>query len=618
MSDDTTSRTAKPERVPNADALFPLEYEKTSGPQTFELGLVLGGTVSAGAYTAGALDYLLQSLDAWYNPGPGESVLHDVTIRITAGASGGAVCGAMLAIAANRKITPIKDPANVSAGNNPFWDIWVDQLDIAGLTTASDLAGDNPPLTSLLNSDVLDEGAEKLVAFANTAPNVKRPYLEDPFRLVVTLSNLRGVPYRMEANGWADSPGSCVVAHNDFARLVSSSNPTMEKFVRPDEFWVVPSGDPGSDPSRIDWKQFARFALASGAFPIGLKARELVRPPQHYLYRPFPDFDTQTKQTVLRWLDPAWELLLPPDGTIPPYTFTTVDGGMFNNDPISLTRTWLAGLAAHNPRDAKSADRAVFLVDPLASQHDNNSCKDNLKNDDLFGILMPLITGGIGGARYLTSDLLLMSDPGIFSRFQLVPMRKNPSGPDSKPVVGDEAIIGSRLGAFAGFFSKEFRVHDFMLGRVNMQSYLRRVFVLHKSNPLFQHWRLGDMVRWAVTRDGQPQPNIGDDDCYLPIIPERGFAVGLDMDEGIPWDKVPWPTTPLDMDTAKGLIESRLLKVIQRARQIEVPGVKGWLFGLLADNAIAEAIAKDIVSKLRDELSTLGLIKASDTTATPS
>jgi hypothetical protein len=33
--------------------------------QTFELALVLGGTVSAGAYTAGALDFLIEALDCW-------------------------------------------------------------------------------------------------------------------------------------------------------------------------------------------------------------------------------------------------------------------------------------------------------------------------------------------------------------------------------------------------------------------------------------------------------------------------------------------------------------------------------------------------------------------------
>jgi len=33
--------------------------------KTFELALVLGGTVSAGAYTAGALDFLIEALDCW-------------------------------------------------------------------------------------------------------------------------------------------------------------------------------------------------------------------------------------------------------------------------------------------------------------------------------------------------------------------------------------------------------------------------------------------------------------------------------------------------------------------------------------------------------------------------
>ena len=36
------------------------------GPaDTFEIGLVMGGAVSAGAYTAGVLDFLFETLDAW-------------------------------------------------------------------------------------------------------------------------------------------------------------------------------------------------------------------------------------------------------------------------------------------------------------------------------------------------------------------------------------------------------------------------------------------------------------------------------------------------------------------------------------------------------------------------
>ena len=32
---------------------------------TYELALVLGGTVSAGCYTAGIFDFLLEALDTW-------------------------------------------------------------------------------------------------------------------------------------------------------------------------------------------------------------------------------------------------------------------------------------------------------------------------------------------------------------------------------------------------------------------------------------------------------------------------------------------------------------------------------------------------------------------------
>jgi hypothetical protein len=45
------------------DELF---HENLKVPKgTFELGLVLGGTVSAGAYTAGVLDFLIEALDCW-------------------------------------------------------------------------------------------------------------------------------------------------------------------------------------------------------------------------------------------------------------------------------------------------------------------------------------------------------------------------------------------------------------------------------------------------------------------------------------------------------------------------------------------------------------------------
>lgn len=70
---------------------------------TFEIGLVLGGTVSAGAYTAGALDFLLEALESWYTDAPP----HKVILKTVAGTSGGAVCSAILGLLSSRKVPHI-------------------------------------------------------------------------------------------------------------------------------------------------------------------------------------------------------------------------------------------------------------------------------------------------------------------------------------------------------------------------------------------------------------------------------------------------------------------------------------------------------------------------------
>ena len=69
---------------------------------TFELGLVLGGTVSAGAYTAGALDFLIEALDCWEAVrGQPDTPQHRVVVKVITGTSGGGVNAAIAARALN-------------------------------------------------------------------------------------------------------------------------------------------------------------------------------------------------------------------------------------------------------------------------------------------------------------------------------------------------------------------------------------------------------------------------------------------------------------------------------------------------------------------------------------
>src|SRR5919197_2993555 len=76
---------------------------------TFQIGLALAGAISAGAYTAGVLDFLFQALDEWEkqrgNPGIPD---HRVGLKVVAGASAGAITGALGAVALARGLYPQK------------------------------------------------------------------------------------------------------------------------------------------------------------------------------------------------------------------------------------------------------------------------------------------------------------------------------------------------------------------------------------------------------------------------------------------------------------------------------------------------------------------------------
>ena len=129
--------------------LFP-EVTEDPPPRTFELGMVLGGTVSAGSYTAGALDYLLEALEAWHAD---PEAPHRVVITTAAGTSGGAVCASILGLLSSRVVphvakdeTPPGQEANPVATMNPLWDLWINDFQIAKLLQTDDLGQDAVPV----------------------------------------------------------------------------------------------------------------------------------------------------------------------------------------------------------------------------------------------------------------------------------------------------------------------------------------------------------------------------------------------------------------------------------------------------------------------------------------
>ena len=101
-----------------------------STQKTFRIGISMAGAVSAGAYTAGVMDYLLEALENWQKAkelGLAGVPQHDVVIEVFSGASAGGMT-AVITTAAVQKDFPHVNQQNYSSGinkDNPLFDSWV-------------------------------------------------------------------------------------------------------------------------------------------------------------------------------------------------------------------------------------------------------------------------------------------------------------------------------------------------------------------------------------------------------------------------------------------------------------------------------------------------------------
>ena len=155
----------------------------------FEIGLVLAGAVSAGAYTAGVLDYLTEALDAWEKakaseiqekgPDPKNWSIpgHKIRIRVLSGASAGSMCGAILAVASHWDFPHVNALNHEDVGaDNPFFAAWVKGIDIIKLLGDSDLNKEEEPsrVVSILNSDPIIQIGQNALSYRCQKPIDRR------------------------------------------------------------------------------------------------------------------------------------------------------------------------------------------------------------------------------------------------------------------------------------------------------------------------------------------------------------------------------------------------------------------------------------------------------------
>jgi hypothetical protein len=475
--------------------------------ETFHIGINMAGAVSAGAYTAGVLDFLTEAIEEWYKAkqAPNPTVpMHDVSIDVFSGASAGGMCASISAVMLQAPFQHIHNPEDptVTGTTNKFYECWVNKIDIEWLLQLTDLAP-GKPVISLLDSNILDQIADYAIAPGAPTPS---PYVSKALTLFLTLTDVRGVPYSL--NG--DAPGSAEEDIRYYADRIQ-----FETVADPAAQPLFPLAKPLPLGSSADaWPLLKEAAKATGAFPLFLAPRILQRDVTDFLNSPWePVADPLPPPTPPHWpLQPGQQ-----------FTTLNVDGGLTDNDPFQLAHDYLA---VHNPlaqRDpltgqlknpgaADEANCAVITVAPFPATNLYEPNYDFATNSSILGMLPNLFTALVSQSRFLGESLNAVIDTASFSRFVLAPSDANHPGQD--------ALQCGVLGAFGGFFERGFRAHDYQLGRRNCQKFLLDTFRLSVDNPI---------IAKGLAKLDDPASVIGDYENghpgTVPIIPICGSCV---------------------------------------------------------------------------------------------
>lgn len=514
---------------------------KLSGEE-FQIGLTMSGAISAGAYTAGVFDFLIQALDEWERardgkvPGvdPDKIPNHRVGIKVMSGASAGAITAAIGAVAlADAGQTPrlfdrhLPGKQSIKCYLPKLYETWVVKPGLVAegaekndFLTNSDLGrppnpeddfvrtsgipgpapGEPQPVTSLLNARLLDEIAKAGVHVTDVRKQ-PRAYITSPLHIYMTLSNLRGVPYKVSFQGGDHH----MISHGDrvhYAVTGLGDKPSPSPFADNDQLRKIDAAElVGDADGKQKWKDYSICALASAAFPVGLAPREIgatlgnIKADNEYEGRGFP-IDALVGQTIEPNFTDMGE-------KTPKFWFTTADGGIIDNDPFEYARFSLKEVlsqtdeheAASNERRTDFARRAVIMVSPfpeLKPIKPQGEPKTGILS--IFSALLPAL---IDQARFKPSELVLAADPTIGSRYLIGPSRLKTvktTSTDGTVTTNETderaryAIASGLLGGFGGFVALAFRDHDYQLGRRNCQRFLRRIFTMPDTHDIYEKW----------------------------------------------------------------------------------------------------------------------------------
>jgi hypothetical protein len=569
----------------------------------FQIGLAISGAVSAGAYAAGVLDFLIEALDEWEKSRTGAMVPnHRIGLKVMSGASAGAITAAIgaVALAEERGQSNTQDPSSyhylpklyeswvekptlvAAPGTSDFLsltdlDVRPNVEDDFSRTSGIERPGEVDPtvVTSVLNARLLDEIAKAAIAVKRlrTSPRV---WVSETLHLYMTLTNLRGVPYQVPFDGG----NYHMISHGDRVHYVLKGLgawSTKSKFADSDKkrelkaTWLAA----GNGGQKAKWKDYAICALASSAFPVGLAPRLIEATLgadsslNEYDGRLFPIEDIVGDDRIA----PNFNKSVLAER---PFWFTCADGGIIDNDPFEYARFSLKEtLDQPLVSTLEAVDRAVIMISAFPEEKPIlRQGEPRIDIASLFSSLMPAL---INQARFKPAELALAADENHGSRYLIGPSRVV-NGKDQR-----YAIASGLLDGFGGFVSRSFRDHDFQLGRRNCQWFLQTCFALPEVNPIIKSWSADvDRKRFRTPEGKDRRAHY----CLIPLCGSTGKEVALPA----------WPR--ITMDEFKRLqvrIAQRFDRVVPLIIRQNVGGFLGFLLGL-----VLKPLIRNIPGLIRD------------------
>ncbi len=518
-----------------------------------KLGITMAGSISAGAYIAGVVDYLLEALDRWekakslnrkyketndkrFDP---TLPMHDVEIEVLGGSSGGGVTSVLTSAMLNCDFKP----ARYSRRDQPeylrenlLYNTWVNlkppgsqvsgemhepDMETVGRLMSNDDIEEEGGIVSLLNSQFIDDLADG-VKDLDYCGIGERNYVSKNLKVFVTLSNLYGYDYETHFKRAQSNTTYSMINHTDMA-LFQLGSGEGENGKIPVSF---------TDGVNIDL--MTQAAKATSAFPIGLKARSLAREKDDIYSNPAINL-TRGKGDVARFKLPGKKE--------EPYESLFVDGGMLDNEPFSRMDKILREECPPqltNPRKGfRHADNirsTIIMIDPFPSAKRESQIFDP-KHKFINNVIGKVYQALRNQAVFKRDDIVRGFDPDDSSLFLIAPVRNK--GENEDRAAGKKAIACGSFSGFGGFMFRYFRHHDFYLGRKNCQSFLRKHFAIPEDtlNPIFE---FTDPMKdkYRITKE-----NEDGDEYYMPIIPwVDWFSAETDEDQfALKQQQLPYP-----------------------------------------------------------------------------